>query len=106
MKDVVFGRLALLHIYELILGWVLGATRTSQRSWKGLFYHFPLSQLPQIRGKHKLGLELGVLERSRWWAPRATSAQAPLVQVQVGGGLNLPNQLGITFSDVFRWFLL
>ena len=22
------------------------------------------------------------------------------------GGLNLPNQLGITFSDVFRWFLL
>ena len=83
LKDVVFGRLALLHIYELILGWVLGATRTSQRSWKGLFYHFPLSQLPQIRGKHKLGLGLGVLERSRWWAPRATSAQVPLVQVHL-----------------------
>ena len=30
-----------------------------------------------------LGLRLGGLERSQWWAPRATSAQVPLVQVQV-----------------------
>ena len=30
-----------------------------------------------------LELGLGVLERSQWWAPRATSAQVPLVQVQV-----------------------
>ena len=42
----------------------------------------PSSSTPRLRlGVLELGL--GVLERSRWWAPRATSAQVPLVQVQV-----------------------
>ena len=42
----------------------------------------PSSSTPRLRlGVLELGLS--VLERSRWWAPRATSAQAPLVQVQV-----------------------
>ena len=33
-----------------------------------------------------LELGLGVLERSQWWAPRATSAQVPRVHVQVQFG--------------------
>ena len=42
----------------------------------------PSSSTPRLRlGVLELGL--GVLERSQWWAPRATSAQVPLVQVQV-----------------------
>ena len=41
-------------------------------------------------------------------AQKRASCGDTCVYVRAGlrGGLNLPNQLGITFSDVFRWFLL
>ena len=42
----------------------------------------PSSSTPRLR-LSVVELGLGALERSRWWAPRATSAQVPLVQVQV-----------------------
>ena len=41
--------------------------------------HIPPAHL----GLGVLELGLVVLGRSRWWAPRATSAQVPLLQVQV-----------------------
>ena len=41
------------YIYELTLEWVLGATahKCITEELGGAFYHFPLSQLPQIRAK-------------------------------------------------------
>ena len=72
MEQRTLDAIGVLIISTTAGGGVLGRLRSTRRK----------ASTPRLRlGVLELGL--GVLERSRWWAPRATSAQVPLVQVQV-----------------------